>query len=132
VVARHALSSIMTLTTTFQYLVDTIQPSAKINPKKSYCHTAVLMKGNKILAVATNRSGTRSMGSGYSQCTIHAEMDCLKKVGDVNKLKGAVMFVWRFDRTHTKTMNSKPCQSCSCVLNKCMREYGLKNVFYTT
>ena len=118
--------------TMFNYLLETVRPSAKINPKKSYCHTAVIMKGNKILATATNRSGTRSMGSGYSQCTIHAEMDCLKKLGDVSKLKGAIMFVWRFDKTCTRTMNSKPCPSCQCVLNKCVKEYGLKTVFYTT
>lgn len=116
----------------FDYLCETVRPSAKINTKKSYCHTAVIVKGNKILATATNRSGSRSQGSGYSQCTIHAEMDCLKKLGDVTKLRGADMYVWRLDKTNVMTMNSKPCCSCTCVLMKCMREYGLKNVYYST
>jgi hypothetical protein len=28
--------------------------------------------------------------------------------------------------------NSKPCRSCTLFLEKCQRNFGLKNVFYTS
>ena len=105
---------------------------------KSHVHIAVIVgRGGKILAAATNKSGTRSRGSGYSDYTIHAEKNAIKQLGDISKLRGADMYVMRISSDREKEglekfMCSKPCRDCTLFLEKCMREYGLKNVYYTS
>ena len=97
-------------------------------------HLAILVKRGKIIAEATNRIGTRSRGSGYSERTIHAEKNVVKKLGNTDLLRGADMYVMRFGKGEHRGdfMCSKPCHDCQCFLEKCMREYGLKNVYYTS
>jgi hypothetical protein len=100
-------------------------------------HVAVLLKRGKVLATATNRNGSRSNGSGYSDYSIHAERNVIKQLGDISKLRDADMLVMRISRDHTKEgfekfLESKPCRGCQLFLEKCMREYGLKNVYYTS
>jgi len=84
--------------------------------------------------MATNKIGSRSRGAGYSDCTIHAEKNVIKELGDISKMKGADMYIMRFGRGQNNGgyVNSKPCAKCECFLNKCMREYKLKRVFYTS
>jgi len=99
-------------------------------------HVAVLVKRGKILAEATNGFGSRSRGSGYCERSIHAERNVVKELGNIHDLKGAEMYVVRISRKkdHTKEdpfIGSKPCHQCHVFLDKCMREYGLKNVYYT-
>jgi deoxycytidylate deaminase len=97
-------------------------------------HIAVLVSRGKIIAEATNRVGSRSKGCGYSNCTIHAEKNVVKVLGDYNKMRDADMYVMRPGRGENSLnfMNSKPCPDCELFLNKCMRKYGLKNVYYTS
>lgn len=99
-------------------------------------HAAVLVKRGKVIAQATNRIGSRSRGSGWSTNTIHAERNVVKDLGDISQLRGADMFIMRFSKDRKREgfdrfMGSKPCPSCQLFLEKCMREYGLKNVYYT-
>ena len=95
-------------------------------------YIAILMKRGKILEIASNAVGTRSKGSGYQERTIHAERAVLKKVGDISKLNGAILIVIRIMRGTKEVGNSEPCHSCRCHLEKCMREHGLRQVFYST
>ena len=95
-------------------------------------HIAILMKRGKILEIASNAVGTRSKGSGYQERTTHAERAVLKKVGDISKLNGAILIVIRIMRGTKEVGNSEPCHSCRCHLEKCMREHGLRQVFYST
>jgi hypothetical protein len=100
-------------------------------------HKAVIVKRGTILAEAHNNYGSRSRGSGYSRSSIHAEKNVVKELGDISKLRGADMYVMRFTRDKrlegmNQLLNSKPCASCQIFLEKCMREYGLKNVYYTS
>jgi deoxycytidylate deaminase len=97
-------------------------------------HIAVIVFRGKIIAEATNRIGSRSKGSGYSNCTIHAEKNVVKKLGDFTKLRDADMYVMRCGRGENSELfrNSKPCSDCEYFLMKCMRKYGLRNVYYTT
>ena len=95
-------------------------------------HIAILMKRGKILEIASNAVGTRSKGSGYQERTIHAERAVLKKVGDISKLNGAILIVIRIMRGTKEVGNSEPCHSCRCHLEKCMREHGLRQVFYSS
>jgi hypothetical protein len=95
-------------------------------------HRAVLVKRGKIIAESTNNYGSRSRGSGYSNSSIHAEKNVVKELGDISKLKGADMYVMRFSRADPLDfVRSVPCPSCMIFLEKCMKEYGLKNVYYT-
>ena len=99
-------------------------------------HVAVLMKRGKIIAEATNGFGSRSRGSGYSERSIHAERNVIKQIGNIHDLRGAEMYVVRISRdTRTEGLEqfvgSKPCCQCAVFLEKCMREYGLRNVYYT-
>lgn len=98
-------------------------------------HVAVLMKRGKIVAEATNGFGSRSRGSGYSQSSIHAERNVIKEFGNIYDLKGAEMYVVRISRNYKSEgceqfIGSEPCCQCKVFLEKCMREYGLKNVYY--
>ena len=98
-------------------------------------HIAVLVKRGKVIASDRNRYGTRSRGSGFSNNSIHAERSVVKQLGDISQLKGADMFIMRFARNrllegYDRFKSSKPCYGCELFLEKCMREYGLKNVYY--
>jgi hypothetical protein len=98
-------------------------------------HVATLIKRGKIIAQATNGFGSRSRGSGYSQSSIHAEKNVIKELGNIHEMAGATMYVVRISRNplsegNDQFKNSTPCPQCKVFLDKCMREYGLKNVFY--
>ena len=107
------------------------------DPSRHYVHVAVIMKRGKVLAEAFNRNGGRSNGSGYSNYSIHAEKNVVKQLGDISQMRDADLYVMRISPDRLKTgkhtfMNSKPCCDCRRFLEKCMREYGLKNVYYTS
>jgi hypothetical protein len=97
-------------------------------------HLAVLMRRGKIIATASNRVGTRSRGCGFQNMTIHAEVNVIKSLGDNTKIKGCDLYVVRIPEERQKErgfLSSKPCHGCQVFLTKCMREYGLNNVYYT-
>ncbi len=102
----------------------------RLNPHRTSLHYAQVLKRNKILAFARNSVGSRSRGCGYGDMTIHAERAVVKKLGDVSKLAGATLVVWRVN-TAGDLLPSKPCPSCQLFLDKCMREYGLRKVIYS-
>lgn len=108
----------------------------RCDPQRAYVHIAVLMRRGKVLAKATNKNGSRSSGSGYSDRSIHAEKNVVKELGDIRQLCGADLYVMRLKRNWKSSderefMSSKPCRDCQLFLEKCQREYGLKNVYYT-
>ena len=98
----------------------------------SQVHIAAIIKRGKVLAVSTNAIGTRTKGCGYDNRSIHAERAVIKKVGDNNALNGAILVVYRIARGSKKIVNSEPCHNCKRHLNKCIEEYGLKSVYYST
>ena len=97
-----------------------------------HIHVALLMKRGKILSVASNVVGSRKRGAGYDSRTIHAERAAIKKVGDHSKLYGATLIVIRVTKGTYEVGNSEPCHSCRCHLEKCIKEYGLKTIYYST
>lgn len=98
-------------------------------------HVAMLVRRGKILRVASNRLGSRSQGSGFSNFTIHAERNVVKEFGDISQLKGCDLFVMRIHQnrlTNEKYFgNSQPCRDCQLFLEKCQRQYGLRHIYYT-
>ncbi len=130
----------MRSSTLFSYLMDTFQPEAKVNEQATYKHTSAIVSHGKVIAVATNRIGAKARArktgprydnSPHGSCTIHAEIAAIRSVGDLNRLRGADMYVWRISTALGRPGNSKPCAECQCVLEKCMREFGLRNVYYS-
>jgi len=95
-------------------------------------HIAIIIKRGKILDIASNFVGSRNSGCGYDNRTIHAERAVLKKVGDTTKLAGATLIVIRIAKGTKEIVNSEPCHSCQCHLEKCFKHYGLKQVLYST
>jgi len=103
-----------------------------LDNRKTFRHIAIIFKGNKVLAIATNQIGSRSFGCGYNLLTLHAEVAAIKKVGDVRLLDGTTMYVFRLGKgSNDCFMNSEPCRNCRKLLTKCMREHGLSRVFYS-
>lgn len=117
--------------TAYHMINDLISVEAVWNKHKTQAHIAILMKRGKILEVASNSIGSRSKGCGYQERTIHAERAVIKKVGDMTKLNGATLIVIRVMRGTKEIGNSEPCHSCKCHLEKCMRQHGLRQVFYS-
>ena len=100
-------------------------------------HLAAIVKRGKIIATATNRYGTRSRFAGACRSSYHAEKSVVRELGDVTQLRGADMFVMRFTKNrrlegYDRFRCSKPCYSCQIFLEKCIREYGLRHVYYTS
>lgn len=94
-------------------------------------HIAYLYaRGGVLIAMATNRVGSRSRGAGYSKYTIHAERAVLKMVGDNTLLRGATMVVVRVGKKGD-LMNSMPCHECQCHLNKAIDKYKMRRVYYS-
>jgi hypothetical protein len=97
-----------------------------------HVHIAILIKRGKFINIASNLVGSRKSGAGYDTRTIHAERALLKKVGDHRALMGATMIVIRISRVKQVLGESNPCPTCRPHLLKCMKEYGLKAVYYTS
>ncbi len=98
---------------------------------KTHAHIAfVYGVRQNLLGMGINRVGSRSLGAGFSDCMIHAERAALKAVGDIRKLQGAILVVIRVG-VQGDLKASEPCHSCRRHLEKCMRCYGLRKVYYS-
>jgi len=99
----------------------------------THTHVAFILQNGKPIASATNRTGSRSNGCGYANYTIHAERAVIKKLGDKDRLAGAILIVVRLKRVEGgfKLYYSEPCSDCKLQLQKHMAEDGLKRVYYS-
>ncbi len=113
----------------FNYLIPTFRDKRKT--KNTSHHLAILMKGKKVVKMEANKVGSRRKGCGYSNQTIHAEIAVVKKLGDLRALKNMTMVVLRYNHHENDWLISKPCEQCQVKLEKFIRQYGLKCVFYT-
>lgn len=100
---------------------------------------AVMMLGNKVLAVGYNITKTHPIQKRYNiergydpdvknNGQIHAEMMCLinTKYLDVDWSRVS-LYIYREHKDHT-TAIAKPCPACE----KAIRERGIKQVYFTT
>jgi hypothetical protein len=94
-------------------------------------HVAFIIKHKKIIAVAANKVGSRSNGSGYSAKSLHAEKAVVKALGDMSQLRGATLIVIRVMKGTQEINYSAPCHSCQCFLDKAQREWGLRRVIHS-
>jgi hypothetical protein len=115
-------------------ILDEISITKAHSVHKTSVHLAILIRKDKVFATAFNRVGSRSRGCGFNEMTIHAEVNVIKRLGDNSKIRGCDLYVIRIPKEsqiHKGFMNSKPCHSCEKFLLKCMKLYGLHNVYYT-
>lgn len=98
----------------------------------THLHLAMLIKRGKILAMATNREGSRSSGCGYSDFSIHAERAVLKEI-DISMVRDSVLIVVRITGRSSSVhlASSKPCEECERILGKFMKNHGLRAVYYS-
>jgi hypothetical protein len=101
------------------------------NCHRTYFHVATIMKNGKEIARSRNRVGSRSRGAGWNDHTIHAECAVVKRLGDLSQLRGCILIVVRLNK-RSQIINSKPCHACEKFLEKCMKQYGLRKVFYSS
>lgn len=100
---------------------------------------AVMMLGNKVLAVGYNTTKTNpaqkryNLERGYdpdvrNNGQIHAEMMCLinTKYLDMDWSRVS-LYIYREHKDHTTAL-AKPCPACE----KAIRERGIKQVYFTT
>jgi deoxycytidylate deaminase len=111
-------------------ILDTIPYQRTKHSSLKHSHVAMLYKRGKVLAIGINKVGSRSRGCGWNKMSIHAEMMAIKDIGDTSKLRGASMLVVRINSAD-EFVNSKPCDHCTHVLEKCIRQYGLNKVYYS-
>ena len=104
--------------------------SCRMKTNMRNTHVAFIIKRGKVLGVATNQLGSRARGCGYDERTIHAERAVIKHVGHT-KLMGATMIVIRMSRGTEQLVNSEPCHGCRCHVEKCIKKYGLKRLYYS-
>jgi len=97
----------------------------------THLHYASISRRGQEIASSRNRVGSRSLGCGYSNQTIHAERAVVKSLGDVSQLRGCTLTVVRLNKQN-QIMNSKPCASCVKFLEKCIKKYGLLKVLYSS
>ena len=108
-----------------------LSPSSLGARHKSHVHIAFVFNSRRqLIDWSLNKVGSRSLGPGYSKYMIHAERAALKRVGDTNKLRGASLVVIRLG-IQGDIKHSKPCEECQRHLDKCMRDYGLRYVYYS-
>lgn len=94
-------------------------------------HVATIYRRRRPIAISRNRIGTRSRGCGWDDQSLHAERAVVKSLGDISQLRGCTLEVIRIGK-HGNVKNSQPCHNCEVFLHKCMREYGLRKVLYSS
>lgn len=90
-------------------------------------HGAVIVKGGRVLSTGMNkeRNHPKIVSSEHikTHCSVHAEIDALKKAGDV---RGATMYIARVNK-RGQDRSSRPCDKCySNIINA-----GIKKIVYT-
>jgi deoxycytidylate deaminase len=91
-------------------------------------HGSVIVKGGRVISTGINkeRSHPRIVSSEHikDHCSVHAEVDAIKKAKDVT---GATIYVARVNK-RGEARDSRPCKRCYEVI----RTNGIKKIVYTT
>jgi len=86
--------------------------------------SAIIVKGGNILSIGYNRTGHHP--SAYYGNSFHAEHDVIRKCSNVETLRGAKMYVYRFAREAPVVRSSKPCERCQ----EKIRDVGISRVLF--
>jgi deoxycytidylate deaminase len=89
-------------------------------------HGAVIVRGGSVLAIGINKWKNKPVVLERHQinnCSVHAEIDALSRVGNP---KGATIYVARVNRKGFPRL-SRPCDECYSKLTKA----GIRRIVYT-
>lgn len=91
-------------------------------------HGSVIVKGGRVISTGVNkeRSHPRIVSSEHikQHCSVHAEVDAIKRARDVS---GATIYVARVNR-RGEQRDSRPCSRCY----EAIKESGIRKIVYTT
>jgi deoxycytidylate deaminase len=113
------------------YVGEVYEVESLLKRHNTQIHIAMIVKRGKVIQMAVNSIGSRSRGCGYDNYSIHAERAVIKRLGNLRELDGAFMMVIRIAKGTKQVVNSEPCHTCKCHLEKCIKEYGLRRVYYS-
>jgi hypothetical protein len=101
-------------------------------------HCAIIEKGGKVISYGKNKVASPSNGGSCSggKNHMHAEISAVKNLGNLLKLNGANMYIIRVGKMAKNSDQyvfkySQPCPGCTKFLNKCIKKYGLQNIYFT-
>lgn len=90
-------------------------------------HGSVIVKGGRVISTGFNKERNHPMyvSSEHikTDCSVHAEIDALKKAKDAS---GATVYVARVNRKG-QARDSRPCNRCY----KSLIDSGIKKIIYT-
>lgn len=90
-------------------------------------HGAVIVKGGSVISIGINKNRNHptvvSSEHIKTHCSVHAEIDALRKV---KSAKGATIYVARSNKRGQDRL-SRPCDRC----HDAIREAGIRKVVYT-
>ncbi len=90
-------------------------------------HGAVVVRGGSVISVGINKNRNHptvvSSEHIKTHCSVHAEIDALRKVKNA---KGATIYVARVNRKGQDRL-SRPCDRC----HDAIRDAGIRKVVYT-
>ena len=115
---------------TLDALVESTRHEYVKQKRNQQVHFAAIVKRNKVLALAQNYYSI-SNTAWPRRTMVHAERAVIQCLGDLSKLKGAELFVWRVSRLNEWTLYSRPCNCCAKLLEMCARKWGLARITYT-
>jgi deoxycytidylate deaminase len=91
-------------------------------------HGSVIVKGGRVISTGVNkeRSHPRIVSSEHikDHCSVHAEVDAIKKAKSVS---GATIYVARVNKRGA-ARDSRPCKRCF----EAIKSNGIKKIIYTT
>lgn len=93
-----------------------------------YNHIAYLIKGKKVINYCRNNYH-RQYVNGQATTSMHAEVGCLLKYKDCEKIKkGFSLLILRFSKNEGLLCDSRPCNNCKTFLLK----KGITKVYCST
>ena len=92
-------------------------------------HVAILFKNRRIVSIGQNRLSQKMIRGGRRINTTHAEKDLIQSIRDMRTIRGAMLVIIRLGPQGV--IHSAPCASCMCLIQKCMKEYGLRRCIHS-
>lgn len=90
-------------------------------------HGAVIVRGGSVISVGINKNRNHptvvSSEHIKTHCSVHAEVDAIRKVKNA---KGATIYVARVNKSGGDLL-SRPCDRC----HKAIKDAGIRKVVYT-
>jgi len=106
--------------------IHSIQHSPRFKSHYKSSHVAMIFSGKRLIAIGQNNKIGHSRN--HNTPTVHAEIDAINAIG-TKHLRDTILVVIRI--TSVGLQNSKPCHSCECFLQKCIKIHGMHKIIHS-